>query len=224
LFERLAATGKPIVTVVFSGRPLALSTVVEKSSAVLLAWQPGVQAGAALGDVLVGRVAPTGHLTVTIPRSVGQVPVYYNHLATGRPFEDYRDASREPLFPFGFGLTYTAFSFGPTRVDSPTTIGEKVTVRATVTNTGDVRGTAIPQLYLHARACSYAARPVRELKGYERVTLDPGESREVTFTLATSSLGYFTGDGVWKTEPGKYEAVIASDAADGRLVEFTVGG
>lgn len=221
LFDRVAATGKPVVTVLFAGRPLAVPTVLEKSAAVLMAWHPGVQAGPGVADVLTGKVAPTGRITATFPRYVGQVPVHYNHLQTGRPFEDYRDGSRKELLPFGHGLTYTTFNYTPTIVSSAS-VKDEVTVRATVENTGKRAGTEVVQLYLRDVACSLGARPVRELKGYDRVTLQPGEKKEVSFKLSRQDLGCYSPEGEWVTQPGKFETVIAPNAGSGKMVGFTL--
>ena len=221
LFDAVAATGKPVVTLLFAGRPLAVPTVLEKSAAVVMAWHPGVQGGPGLADVLTGKVAPTGRITASFPRSVGQVPVHYNHLPTGRPFEDYRDGTRKELLPFGYGLTYTTFNYTATRVSSAS-VKDEVTVSATVENTGKRAGTEVAQLYLHDVACSLGARPVRELKGFERVTLQPGEKKDVTFTLKRQDLGCYSAAGEWVTQPGKFEAVIAPNAGSGKMAGFTL--
>jgi beta-glucosidase len=223
LFDRVAAAGKPVVAVLFAGRPLAVPTVLEKASAVVMAWHPGVQGGPGIADVLTGKVAPTGRITATFPKYVGQVPIHYNHLATGRPIVDYKDkeGSKNPLLPFGYGLTYTKFKYSPTKL-SGSTVKDEVTVTATVTNTGKREGTEVAQLYIHDVACNLGARPVRELKGYERVTLKPGESKEVSFTLKRQDLGCYDVDGNWVTQPGKFEAVVAPNSAAGKMVGFTL--
>jgi beta-glucosidase len=222
LFDRVVATGKPVITVLFTGRPLAIPTVIEKSSAVLLAWHPGVQAGPGVADVLTGRVAPSGRLTTSWPRSVGQVPVYYNHLPTGRPLDDYKEGSRDSLLPFGFGLTYTRFNYGPTRLSGATLKDGPVTATVSLANAGARAGTEVVQLYLRAFACEAGARPLRELKGFQRVTLQAGESKEVSFSLTTHDLGCWTAAGTWTVEPGKYSLVIAPDSATGKMVEFAL--
>ena len=223
LFDRIAATGRPIVTVILAGRPLAIPTVLAKSAAVLVAWHPGVQAGAGIADVLTGAVPPSGRLTTSWPRSVGQVPVHYNHLNTSRPFGDYKDGPRDPLLPFGFGLTYTKFAYGPTKL-SAAALAPDGAIEATVAlrNAGAQAGTEVAQLYLRAHACSAGARPIRELKGFQRVTLAPGESKDVTFRLTPHDLGCWTVDGAWVVEPGRYGLVIAPDSASGEMVDFTL--
>jgi beta-glucosidase len=220
LFTRIASLGKPMVTILFAGRALAVPEVLEKSTAVLLAWHPGVQGGPALADLLTGAVAPSGRLTVTLPRSVGQVPVYYDFMPTGRPRRDYRDGSREPLLPFGFGLTYTHFTYSATQVRPGPGSPETVIATATIANDGRAAGTEVVQLYLHALACSFGARPVRELHGFRRLTLAPGESRQVEFALSAAEVGAWTPEGRWVAEAGDYEAVIAPDAASGQPVPF----
>jgi len=222
LFDQVAATGRPIITVLFAGRPLAVPVVLEKSAAVLMAWHPGVQGGPGIADMLTGAVAPSGRLTASWPRSIGQVPVYYNHLATGRPRVDYRDGPRTPLLPFGYGLTFTRFAYGPTRLSSDRFSTGAIAVTATLSNAGGRAGTEVVQLYLHARSNQHGARPVRELKGFQRVTLQPGESREVSFALTPRDLGCWSADGKWVTEPGGFEAAIAPDAASGQMVGFTL--
>jgi beta-glucosidase len=222
LFDRVVATGRPVVTVLFAGRPLAVPAVVEKSAAVLLAWHPGAQGGPGIADVLTGAVAPSGRLTSSVPRSVGQVPVYYNRFATGRPLNEYQDGPRAPLFPFGYGLTYSRFTYGPTRLAATTVRAGPVTATATVTNAGTRPATEVVQLYLREPACSAGVRPVRELKGFQRITLRPGEAREVSFSLAVHDLGCWNADGRWVVEPGRFELVIAPDSASGTMVGFTL--
>jgi len=222
LFDAIAATGKPVVTVLFTGRPLTVPTVLAKSAAVLMAWHPGMEGGPGIADVLTGRIDPSGRLTTTLPAAVGQLPVYYDHLATGRPLTEYKDGPTAPLRPFGFGLTYTRFEYGPTRLSAERLKDGAITVSTTISNVGARTGTEVAQLYLHATACSFGARPVRELKGFQRVMLQPGETREITFTLVANDLGCWTPDGPWKAEPGRYEAVIAPDAASGRMAGFNL--
>lgn len=222
LFDRVAATGKPVVTVLFTGRPLAIPAVIEKSAAVLLAWHPGVQGGPGLADVLTGAVAPSGRLTTSWPRSLGQIPVYYNHLPTGRPLSNYKEGSRDPLLPFGYGLTYTHFNYSQTRLSGPTLKQGEIVATVTLSNNGSRAGTEVAQLYLREYACSAGARPLRELKGFQRVTLKPGESKEVSFSLTAHDLGCWTAAGKWDVEPGRFGLVIAPDAATGKMVDFTL--
>jgi len=222
LFDAVAATGRPIVAVLFAGRPLAVPSVLARAAAVLMAWHPGMEGGPGIADVLTGKTDPSGRLTTTLPASVGQLPVYYDHLATGRPFIEYKDGPTAPSRPFGFGLTYTRFAYGPTRLSAERLQSGAITVTATIANVGARAGTEVAQLYLHAAACSFGARPIRELKGFQRVTLQPGETREVVFTLTARDLGCWTPGGQWQAEPGRYESVIAPDAASGRMTGFTL--
>jgi beta-glucosidase len=222
LFDEVVATGKPVVTILFAGRPLAVPVVLEKSAAVLMAWHPGAQGGPGIADVLTGAVDPSGRLTATFPRSVGQLPVYYNHLPTGRTLADYKDGPREPLLPFGYGLTYTRFEYGPTRLSADHLKDGTIIATATVANVGARAGTEVAQFYLHAAACSLGARPVRELHGFQRVVLQPGETREVSFALAAADLGCWSPDGDWVVEPGRFEVVIAPNAMSGQMSGFTL--
>ena len=235
LLRALAATGKPLVVLVFSGRPLALTETAEKANALVQAWHPGLQAGPALAAVLCGDLAPTGRLPISFPRAVGQVPVYYNHATTGRPdMVDYRDLTRAPLFPFGYGLSYTSFAYGPVEIVAPTTApatAENVAgqvpppeqparARATVTNTGKRTGEAVAQLYLRDVACSDGARPAQELRGWQRLTLAPGESRTVEFPLTDETLGFIDRAGIHRVESGEYRIWIAPHADAGKAAVY----
>ena len=232
LIDAIKATGKPFVVVLFNGRPLTLGDVAASSPAILEAWFPGVEAGNAVADVLFGKVNPGGKLPVSFPQTVGQVPIYYNHLPTGRPCDvtqkyvsRYRDLrSCDPLFPFGFGLSYTTFSITNLKLDR-TRVSSSGRVRATVTvtNTGDVAGDEVVQLYLHDPVSSIS-QPVRRLRGFERVTLAPGASRQVTFTLDRSDFGFYDNRGDFVVEPGLIE-VYAGDSSQATMkVTFTVTG
>ena len=209
LFDAVAKTGKPVVAAVFSGRPLALPEVWDKAAAVIYAWQPGSEGPAALANLLSGRAAPSGRLSMSVPQDVSQVPVFYNHPVTGRPEDGrYRDTKVfGARYPFGYGLTYTTFSYGPVRVT-----GDVASCR--IANTGAREGTEVAQLYVRSRVCEAGWRPVCELRGFERVTLKPGESREVRFTLTDETLGYVDRDGTPRTDPGEYQVWIAPNARD----------
>jgi beta-glucosidase len=148
--------------------------------------------------------------------------VYYNHLPTGRPLDNYKEGSRDPLLPFGYGLTYTQFSYSPTRLSGAAVQDGAITATVTLANKGSRAGTEVAQLYLREFACSAGARPLRELKGFQRVTLQAGESKEVAFRLTTHDLGCLTADGKWEVEPGKFGLVIAPDSASGEMVDFTL--
>jgi beta-glucosidase len=226
LFDAVAATGKPVVVVLFNGRPLAITQIQLKATAILEAWYPGTQGANGVADVLFGKVEPAGRLTTTFPRSVGQVPFYYNHYNTGRPgFGEYKgnyvDIATTPLYPFGFGLAYTTFDFGKVRLSSTNVpVDGKFTVQADVKNSGARAGTAVAEFYLRALAASAGPRPVRELKGFQKIWLQPGESRVVSFDLSAHELGYYDTDGHWLVEPGQYQVWIAQDSAAGDPAAF----
>jgi beta-glucosidase len=220
LIDAIAATGKPFVVVLFNGRPLTLSGVVGSAPAVLEAWFPGVEAGNAVADVVFGKVNPGGKLPVSFPQTLGQVPIYYNHEPTGRPCDvtqkynsRYRDLRTcDPLFPFGFGLSYTTFDVSDLRL-SRTTVSRKGSVVASmkVTNTGDVAGDDVAQVYLHDPVASIS-QPVRRLRGFQRVTLKPGESTTVRFTLDASDFGFYDNRGKFVVEPGAIQVYAGDDS------------
>jgi beta-glucosidase len=226
LFEAVAGAGKPVIVVLFNGRPLALPQLQKKAAAILEAWFPGVQGGNGVADVLFGDVDPAGRLTATFPCRVGQVPIYYNHFNTGRPGVgeykgNYADGPNDPLYPFGFGLTYTTFEYGKVELSAPAmkTNGTLV-ARVQLKNTGSRAGTEVAQLYIRALAASAGPRPVRELKGFQKVRLNPGESRDVTFKISGPELGYYDTNGRWLVEPGKFQLWLAKDSASGEPVNF----
>jgi beta-glucosidase len=226
LFDAVAATGKPVIVVLFNGRSLAIPQIQEKAAAILEAWFPGVQGGNGVADVLFGDVDPSGRLTTTFPYDVGQVPVYYDHANTGRPgFGEYKgnyvDGPTTPLYPFGFGLAYTTFEFGQMQLAAATVkMGGTVSAWVQIKNTGARSGTAVAELFIRDLACSVGARPVRELKGFQKILLEPGESRDVAFTLPARDLGCYDTKGNWVVEPGKYQLWISKDSASGEPVEF----
>ncbi len=228
LLEAVAATGKPVVLVVMSGRPLTISWAAEHVPAIVEAWFPGTQGGYAVADVLFGDVNPSGKLPVTFPRSVGQVPLYYSHLNTGRPFTldrwhtGYIDLSNAPLYPFGFGLSYTRFEYSNVTVNSDK-LPAKGELKASVDvkNVGDRTGDEIVQLYVHDDVAT-VARPVKELKAFRRITLAPGESRRVEFVLTADQLAFWNGDMKLAVEPGAYTLFIGPNSADGLEARFQV--
>lgn len=244
LLKAVVATGKPVVLVVFSGRPLALAWEAEHVPAILQAWHPGVQAGPALARTLFGEAEPSGKTTITFPRSVGQVPIYYNHFKTGRPIpgEDdgetdkgfryqsrYLDEKNSPLYPFGWGLTYTNFEYSPTSIATNAKAigaaelekGAKISVEATVTNRGGRAGTEIAQLYIRQRGTS-VVRPVRELKGFEKFALKPGESRVVRFDLGKEQLSFWSIDMKHTVEPAELTLWIAPSSSGGTPVSLMI--
>ena len=241
LLERVAAAGKPTALVLFSGRPLALTSAATRVNAIIEAWSPGVQAGPALERVLFGEAAPAGRLTVTFPRSLGQVPIYHSVLNTGRPpvgldltrpptngdekFKSrYIDEQNVPLYPFGFGLTYTTFQYSTPQVDSQQISVDQlnagraqVRITAEVKNTGSRAGEELVQLYIGLRGTS-VARPVRQLKGFRRIALAPGESRRVEFTIGRDELSIWQRDTKYAVEPAELNIWIAANAQSGTPV------
>jgi beta-glucosidase len=231
LIDAIRATGKPFVVVLFNGRPLTLGAVAASSPAILEAWFPGVQAGNAVADVLFGRVNPGGKLPVSFPQVLGQVPIYYNHEPTGRPCDvtqkytsRYRDLPTcSPLYEFGYGLSYSTFSVTNLRLDR-TSVSPNGRVRASVdiTNTGKVRGDDVVQLYLHDPVASIS-QPVRRLRGFQRVTLNPGARRTITFTLDRSDFGFYDNRGMFVVEPGEIDLYAGDSSAATLTRSFTVG-
>ncbi len=232
LIDAIKATGKPFVVVLFNGRPLTLTKVDASSPAILEAWFPGVEAGNAVADVLFGKVNPGGKLPVSFPRVLGQIPIYYNHEPTGRPCDPtfkwnarYRDlASCDPLYAFGFGLSYTKFSITNLHLSTQSVSKNgNLTASVDVANTGDRKGDEVVQLYIHDPVASIS-QPVRRLRGFERVTLAPGEKRTVTFTLDKSDFGFYDNRGKFVVEPGQID-VFAGDSSNADLTQsFTVRG
>jgi beta-glucosidase len=231
LVQAVAATGKPFAVVLFSGRPLALEDIVEDAPALLEAWFPGVEAGNAVADVVFGKVNPGGKLPVSFPYRVGQVPIYYNHENTGRPCNkgvkwnsQHRDIpSCDPLFVFGHGLSYTTFEVSNLRLSSDSVAPDgSLTASVDVKNTGGRKGDEVVQLYIHDPVASIS-QPVRRLRGFERVTLNPGQSQTVTFTLDKSDFGFYDNRGEFVVEPGRID-VYAGDSSKAEMTKsFTVG-
>jgi beta-glucosidase len=248
LLEKVAATGKPLLLILFSGRPLTLPWAFEHVPAVLAAWYPGVEAGNALTDLLFGDAAPSGHLPLSWPRSVGQEPLYYNALNTGRPASDpdhpaekgetkyvsrYIDEQNTPQFPFGFGLTYTSFRYGPASASAKEipvsslrqALKEKgrkiVTVSSEITNTGSRAGETMAQLYVRLDGTS-VAMPVRMLKGFQSATLAPGETRKVTFDLDAGKLGFWDAQNRLGVEPARVTLWVAPSSAEGQSTTLDI--
>jgi beta-glucosidase len=230
LIQAIKATGKPFAVVLFNGRPLALEDIVGDLPALLEAWFPGVQAGHAVADVVFGKVNPGGKLPVSFPRRLGQVPIYYNHEPTGRPCNPdvkwnsrHRDIpSCSPLYVFGYGLSYTTFEVSNLQLSS-SSVSRKgsLTASVSVQNTGSRKGDEVVQLYIHDPVASIS-QPVRRLRGFERVTLNPGESRTVSFTLDKSDFGFYDNRGKFVVEPGQID-VYAGSSSDATLKQsFTV--
>jgi beta-glucosidase len=230
LLRELKETGKPLVVVLMTGRPLAIEEENELADAILVTWHPGVEAGNAIADVLFGNYNPSGKLTMTWPRNVGQVPIYYAHRNTGRPNDgdefqkfrsNYLDVENSPLFPFGFGLSYTTFEYGEVQLNRKEIIaGQGLEARVTVTNTGKTAGEEVVQLYIRDMVASIT-RPLRELKGFQKIVLKPGESREVTFTITENDLKFYNFNLEYVVEPGEFTVFIGTSSDEAKEALFT---
>jgi beta-glucosidase len=229
LLRAIKATGKPFVVVLMNGRPLTLRDVDAAAPAILESWFGGIQAGNAIADVLFGKVNPGGKLPVTFPHTVGQVPIYYNHEPTGRPCNTeekwnarYLDLPCTPLYPFGYGLSYTTFEIGELELSSESMkASSSVLASVKVRNTGSRAGDEVVQLYLHDPVASLT-QPVRRLRGFERVTLQPGESRTVTFRLDRSDVGFYDNAGSFRVEPGRIDVYAGSSSTAELTASFEV--
>lgn len=227
LIDAVIATKKPVVLVLESGRPLNVSWAPDRVSSIVQAWFLGVEAGNAIAHTLLGDASPSGHLPLSWPRSVGQIPVYYNHKATGRPtapdrwHTGYLDSPSTPLYPFGFGLSYTSFHYGNLKVDPRISASGTLHVSAEIENSGKREGTEVVQLYVHDRVAP-TSRPVRELKGFQRITLAPAEHKTVEFTVNANDLGSYDPDMHWVVPTGGYDVWVAPDAASGVQGTFEI--
>lgn len=232
LLKSLVATGKPVVLVIFTGRPLILSWEDENVPAILNSWFPGSEAGTSIAGILFGDVNPSGKLTTTFPRNVGQIPIFYNHKNTGRPHGDFEKYSRftsnyidvinAPLYPFGYGLSYTKFDYGDIVLSNKEmTQNGNVTAKVTVKNSGTRDGKEIVQLYIHD-IYSSSTRPVKELKAFRKITLKPGETRDVSFVLTAEDLKYYNHALAYVCEPGDFEIMIGPNSRDVKSVKLTV--
>ena len=226
LIDAVTALGKPVVMVMVNGRPLDIRRAATQVPAILEAWHPGSEGGAAVANVLYGDVNPGGKLPITWPRDAGQIPLYYAHNRTKDPATAatrYWDEASTPLYPFGYGLSYTDFKFSDIAVSQPSIAADgQLTVSVVVTNTGARAGDETAQLYIHQRA-GRATRPVRELKGFQRVTLAPGESRTLTFTLGEAELKYWSGaERKWVIDPGVFDVWIGGDSRADLTTTFEV--
>ena len=228
LVKSLQATGKPVVVVLMNGRPVTINWIAANSSAIVETWFGGTQAGNAIADVLFGDVDPGGRLPVTFPRAVGQEPLYYNHLNTGRPPDanqkytsKYLDLSWTPLFPFGYGLSYTQFRLSNLRSSARTIQADgRLTVNVDIENVGQRAGDEVVQLYIRDVAAS-VTRPVKELKGFQRVTLRPGEKRQLEFVLTPELLGFYNREMQFVVEPGEFKVMLGTSSADDHELSTT---
>lgn len=224
LLEAVYAVNKNIVLVLMNGRPLAITWAAENIPTIVESWQLGSQTGNAIAQVLFGDYNPSGKLPMTFPRSVGQVPIYYNYYNTGRPgpkedvfWSRYTDESNQPLYPFGFGLSYTTFEYANLQIDSSD--NDNIKVQVTVKNTGQVAGEEVAQLYIRDRVAS-VVRPVKELKGFEKFSLEPGASKTITFTLTDAELGFYNGNGEFLVEPGVFDVLVGTSSQEGLTGRF----
>lgn len=230
LLAALLKTGKPVVLVLFTGRPLTLQWENEQVPAILNVWFSGTEAGDAIADVLFGNVNPSGKLSTTFPQNVGQIPLYYNHKNTGRPLPEgkwfqkfrsnYLDVSNDPLFPFGYGLSYTTFTYSDIALSSNFLKGNQtITATVTITNAGNVAGKEVVQLYTRQLVGSIT-RPVKELKGFQKIALKAGESKKVTFTISNKDLKFYNSDLKYVAEPGNYKLFIGGNSRDVKEADF----
>ncbi|MDP4186618.1 MAG: glycoside hydrolase family 3 N-terminal domain-containing protein [Bacteroidota bacterium] len=232
LARAISKIGKPFAVALFNGRPLAIPELDSISPAILETWFGGTQAGNGIADVLFGDVCPSGKLTMTFPRSVGQVPIFYNHKNTGRPFDAshpadkyksrYIDVPNDPLYPFGFGLSYTHFTYSPISMEkSEYHPGEKINASVNIVNSGNYDGEEVVQLYVHA-LLGEVTRPVEELKGFKKIFLKKGEILNVNFILDPKDLGYYHSDMSFTTDKGEYELLIGTNSADTQKIKFII--
>ena len=224
LVLELCKTGKPVVVILMNGRPLAIPAIAQNATAILETWWLGTEAGNAIADVLQGTYNPSGKLPMTFPRSVGQVPVFYNERSTGRPYNPdskwtsrYIDEVNAPLYPFGFGLSYTTFSYSEPVAKTSAGGRFPITVQVTLTNTGKIAGEEVAQLYTRDLVGS-VTRPVRELKGFQKIMLQPGESKMLTFTLQDKDLAFYRRNMTFGTEPGEYDVMVGGNSTDVKSV------
>jgi len=230
LLKALKATGKPVVLVLINGRPLTVEGDLKNADAILEAWRPGTAAGDALADVLFGNYNPSGKLTMSFPRSVGQIPIYYNHKNTGRPYiegqkddfvSNYRDQKNSPLFPFGFGLSYTTFSYSEIALSDTLLTGnsKKLIAKIKISNTGKYSGEETVQLYLNDPVAS-VTRPVKELKQFRKISLQPGETNEVSFIITPEDLRFYNGNLKWDWESGEFVVFLGTSSDEVKKARF----
>jgi len=234
LLYAVAAAGKPLIVILMCGRPLVIPWLAANAAAILLAWHGGIRTGGAVADLLLGKANPSGKLTASWPRALGQVPIYYAHKNTGRPAGGpgtiqfdmahrtrFIDEATDPLYPFGYGLSYTTFAYSDLYIDPPQDLQGTLRVSAVVTNIGDVAGDEIAQLYVRDLV-GEVTRPVKELKGFQKVSLAPGESKQVTFEVPAQELGFHGLDLTYKVEPGDFHVWVGPDSSQGLEGSFTL--
>ncbi|MFV8225482.1 beta-glucosidase BglX [Christiangramia aquimixticola] len=227
LLKEVHKVNKNIVLVLMNGRPMEISWAAENVPAIVEVWQLGTESGNAIADVLLGKYNPSGKLPVSFPKAVGQEPLYYNRMNTGRPSNDqhvtyshYTDIQNGPLYPFGYGLSYTTFKYGEINLSSAELkTGESVTLSIPVTNSGSIKGKEVVQLYIHDVVAS-VARPIKELKGFKMVELQPGETKNVEFQIDSDLLKFYNAKGVWKAEAGEFELMLGGNSEDLKTISL----
>ena len=228
LIDALVATGKPLVVVLLNGRPLTISRIQERAPAILEAWFAGTEAGNAIADVLFGNYNPSGKLTTSFPRNVGQIPIYYNHKNTGRPYEsgapkfksNYLDVSNDPLYPFVYGLSYTTFIYSNIKLNRPELkTGDVLTASVTIANQGNYDGEETVQLYIRDMVGS-VTQPVKELKGFQKIFLKAGESKTIHFQITVNDLKFYNSDLKYVAEPGDFKLFIGTNSRDVKEADF----
>lgn len=216
LIQRIAATGKPVVVLLVGGSAITMNNWLDKIPAVLDIWYPGDAGGDAVADVLFGDESPSGKLPITFPVAEAQLPLVYNHKPTGRG-DDYTNLTGQPLFPFGFGLSYTSFEYSGLTIENPVfSIGDSTRLSFKIKNTGKYKGDEVVQLYIRDELAS-VARPIRELKGFQRISLQPGEEKTVSFSITPDLLKMYDKDMKQVIEPGTFRITIGSSSVDARL-------
>jgi beta-glucosidase len=224
LVKAIAATGKPYMVYLMHGRPLSINWIANNAPAIVDGWFTGEESGNAFANILFGDVNPSGKLTISVPRSVGQLPVYYNASPTSR-FYDYVTEKNTPLFSFGYGLSYTTFKYSKPSLSAVgliTGVHKAIDLTVDVTNTGSLKGDEIVQLYIHQKTGNSVVRPVKELKGFQRITLEPGQTKTVSFTITDDLLKHWDADMKYRVEPGVYEIMIGKYSNDVQKVELTI--
>jgi beta-glucosidase len=224
LLQALVATGKPVVVVLFNGRPMTLPWEEQHVNAILDVWFPGTEGGNAIADVLFGKYNPSGKLSTSFPVNVGQIPIHYNHKNTGRPFNgdvnnakfksNYLDVGNDPLYPFGFGLSYTNFTYSDVKLSKTSLKGNEMLIATvTITNAGKYAGEEVVQLYISDPVAT-VTRPVKVLKGFQKVSVTAGESKEVTFRITTEQLKFFNADLKYDWESGEFIIHVGTNSRD----------
>jgi beta-glucosidase len=229
LIQQIAGTHKPYVVVLMNGRPLTIPWLADNAPGLLEAWYPGTEGGDAVADILFGKVDPSGKLPMSFPRNVGQIPISYNELPTGRPADPhnkytskYLDVPNDPQYVFGYGLSYTTFTVGAPHLSSSSVSPDgRLRVTVPVTNSGSTAGADVVQLYLHQDFTSIL-QPVRKLEGFQRVALDPGQTKTVTFTLSRANFGFYNDQGQFVIEPGQFHLWAGDSSQGGNETTFTV--